>query len=204
MRATLINASPTDQHAIVAGVFSGGISDGMADFFRRNVERAISSMSNFGSTIASQIRSSFEKIASSEAIDRAKRFLFSTGSIMGDVVKPLLSHREISNAAPVMRRYIMDHPVLNKKFRRGVLSGFDDKYFDTEPDVTGEWRTGYLAVMDGISEVVNDDSGEYTIVRHVSLQEDEMLDIQQQFAILDTWELAMLLLEQDIDPTKPV
>ena len=58
--------------------------------------------------------------------------------------------------------------------------------------------------MDGISEVVNDDSGEYTIVRHVSLQEDEMLDIQQQFAILDTWELAMLLLEQDIDPTKPV
>ena len=47
-------------------------------------------------------------------------------------------------------------------------------------------------------------SGEYTIVRHVSLQEDEMLDIQQQFAILDTWELAMLLLEQDIDPTKPV
>jgi hypothetical protein len=123
---------------------------------------------------------------------------------MGDVVKPLLSHREISNATPVMRRYIMDHPVLNKKFRRGVLSGFDDKYFDTEPDVTGEWRTGYLAVMDGISEVVNDDSGEYTIVRHVSLQEDEMLDIQQQFAILDTWELAMLLLEQDIDPTKPV
>lgn len=108
-----------------------------------------------------------------------------------------LTMEQLPYAMPTMQRYIMAQPELNLKYKKNLVDGYSETYFNMEPDVYGKDRIEYQEVMDGVLNTYENHSilTNYSGSNHTDLTTLNKLDI------LDTWNNISLSLIQGIDPT---
>lgn len=111
----------------------------------------------------------------------------------------------VQNAQPVMQRYIMANPSVRKLYHRQLCDGYSDSYVDLEPGVIGDDHYDYRRVMEGIV-VMLPIPGSQETTWQVSMYPEELaegdrsLDADEQFIILDAWELSDVAIQSGIDP----
>ena len=132
---------------------------------------------------------------------RAVRGLAGLGH--ANTIVALRTPEEIQAAKPVMQRYIMALPELRRLYHAQRCDGFSDSYVDHQPGKIGEAHYDWRRVMNGmvVDTVDTDGNDSWKVVMYPDDLEpgDRELEVDEQGAILTTWDAARIAIEKKID-----
>lgn len=142
------------------------------------------------------------------SLDRAARNIARTvkGVLHPNTIVALNTIQEVQAAKPIMQRYIMACPNIREIYFKQLCDGYSDSYVDFDPGCIGEDHYDFRRVMQGIvKEVKIEGSEEMSWVATMYLDElragDRELEAEEQFMILEAWEVVKDAIRQKIDPT---
>jgi len=128
-----------------------------------------------------------------------------SGITHANSIQPLMTIAAVQGAKPVMQRYIMAMPEIRRLYHKQLCDGYSDSYVDHEPNAVGEAHYDYRRVMNGMVIDLKRDDGTVTwcsVMYPDDLEEgDRELDIDEQSAILLSWDVAKAAIARKIDPT---
>lgn len=113
-----------------------------------------------------------------------------------DTVRPLRRVEDVQNAPSIMRRWVMVNPEVRRRYKDGILDGYQGEFFDIDPEVTDvtkhyDWRE----LMTGMPQ--GEDGTEYHYYSNNAFFEDEddgrdtELTFDERRAILRTWDVCI-------------
>ena len=173
---------------------------GLLDYLGNSLQQAKDKLGEFGRSFYDSTMGMFNKHNSADAINASKLLLQSTGSHFNEHVIYSVGYNNFTGANLIMQRYIMSEPSINELHRVNMCHGYQETFFDNEPGIYGEDRTDYRRVMDGALQF--DDEHAYVNYYTQNDPEDELC-ILDKISIRDTWEVAVRLLNEGVDPTSP-
>lgn len=179
-------------------------SRSLYNFLQDNYQHAMNYVRDVGNGFIDNLKSLYNKYTSEEAIQRTKDILYSTGMHFSqDVIAPI-EYNQLNNANLIMQRYMMAHPKVGDLYRRGMLHGFSETFFDREPDTYGEDRLDYGRVMDGVLQFDEEGNGfvEYFIQNDTIYDELDLTETEQ-FTLADMYSLVTAAISNGLDPTDP-
>lgn len=120
-----------------------------------------------------------------------------------DTIRYLPRVEDVQNAPPTMKRWVMANPEVRRKYREGILDGYQGDYFDIDPNCEDpKLHFDYCQVMEGVE--CGEDGDEHLYYYSNAIIDDEdtkELTYREQFAILRTWDVAEVGLYQGRDVT---
>lgn len=117
-----------------------------------------------------------------------------------DCIKRLITLQQLQQSPETMQRWIMAHPTIRASWNREGCSGFNGNYRDIRPGGVKETHYDYRRVMNGVVE----ENGSYTNYREPILNINDLLNIFEKNAILQTWKSIDGILEKsNSDITDP-
>lgn len=141
-------------------------------------------------------------------LDRAVRRVTRTVKTLlhPNMIIPLSTVGQIQSCQPVMQRYVMAQPNLRTLYHKQLVDGFSDSYHDYEPGMVGEDHYDYRRVMQNVVRTEIDPETEeermvFTRYLEDLREDDRELTSDEQFIILDVWDVAKYALSQKIDPS---
>lgn len=169
------------------------------NWINNNMNKAREALVGVGDTLMNTASMLYNKVNSNAAINSAKAMVSSQGDHGNQYMVYGLGYDNMGSANYIMQQYIMANPVVNKLYQDNMCNGFEETYYNPEPDVYGTDRLDYRRVMDG---VLTEEDG-CMVINHYSSTDDVELEPYDKWAILSTWAQAEQLILNDIDPTDP-
>lgn len=83
-------------------------------------------------------------------------------------------------------RFLMANPELRRMAKLERCEGYQDLYFDEEPDAIGHTHSDYQRVMQGMPVIDGEDLNHVT---YLNVQHEEPMDVEDQGAIIRNWSL---------------
>ena len=143
----------------------------------------------------------YDNINNSETLTIARNALNSARGILRPDVIYRASEDNVFNSTGLMSRYIMAEPTIRGLYQNNKCDGFSNSYIDMYPETLKEEHIDYCRVMDGVMVYPkNNDEWEINYYSN-TMDEEPELTIQNQFDILDTWDVVSNLIAEGIDPT---
>lgn len=167
-------------------------------YLQNNIQTAADAVSGMGTAFVDTVKSMYNRYNSTEAINASKALLHSTGTHFNQNVIYPVGYDNFTTANLLMQRYIMSEPSVSELYRDNMCYGYQETFYDNEPGTYGKERTDYRNVMDGVMEF-EEDQAVFKYYSHSSEEPD--LDTLDKLSILDTWDNAIRLIEEGIDPT---
>ena len=123
-----------------------------------------------------------------------------------DLISWLSEITQIQSANKVMQRFILANPYIRGEYQNQRCDGYSNTYQDMFPGKIGENHYDYLRVVDGIVQDTKDENGgdtwSYITFLDDHMQGEPELTFRDQRAILNTWQIAELIMKQGKkDPT---
>jgi hypothetical protein len=177
----------------------GTVNNGVREYLKNNMNNVLENTANLSKSFIDNTKALYEKYSSTEAINRAKGYLYNIGTkhFKEDVIQ-YLNYNNVQDANLIMQRYIMAEPTVFNLYKKNLCNGFQDTYLDNYDQHTKvEDTLEYQQVMDGVLQFDKDGEG---YIEHISHSGDD-LDHMDKMAILDTWDNVRLLIHNQIDPT---
>jgi len=172
----------------------------LLNYLQDNIQQGAQALGDIGRDFVAGAQSMYEKVNNSAVINASKALLMNIDSHISQDAIYYVNQNNIEDANTIMQQYIMANPVMNNLYQRDMSYGFQDTYFDKEPDVKGEEREDYRRVMDGSLEFFDDGVG--YVVSYASSDETE-LDMMEKITIKDTWAEVERMIALGIDPSDP-
>lgn len=171
-------------------------------FFRRQYESLKESASMFKKEWVDKATKAFNYHFGEEAVRRARRAIKQVESLFSrDIVKPLSILEDFQTANPSMRRWVRANPVIRQMWKDQRISGYDEECPERERK-EGFDNYDYRRVMDGIAVDLPDGSSSYTNYYEDLRDGDRELIVEEQTAILTTWDILELYAKATLeDPT---
>jgi len=170
------------------------------NYLQTNIQSAKESFTGLGTQFVNTVQNMYNKYNSTEAINASKALLQSTGTHFNQHVIYPVGYDNFNTANLMMQRYVMSQPSISEMYRDNMCHGYQETYFDPEPNTYGEDRTDYRRVMDGVLQYDEEDA--YFNYYSQDSEEDD-LDDMDKLSILDTWDNALRLINEGVDPTSP-
>jgi hypothetical protein len=153
----------------------------------------------------------YNRYNSEEALRLARLANQKVGSIFKpDCIRSIWELGEIQQAPFTMQRWIMAEPTVRALYHQQRCDGYSDTYIDMHPGQIGEDHYDYRRVINGVAMEVPevDDEGEagwkISLYAEDLLPEDRDLALDEQVAILSTWDIVRSYIEAGKDdPTSP-
>lgn len=145
----------------------------------------------------------YNQAFNSDAINAAKQYLSQSDYALRQDLIYTVPYSRMHEANLIMQQYIMAEPHMNKLYRKNMCVGYQDTYFDPEPETYGKDRYDYQRVMDGVMqfELVDDDE-ELAYINSYSNADDIELSNSERIAILDTWHEVARMIAEGKDPSE--
>ena len=173
---------------------------GLLDYFQNNLNNATQMLGDAGQNFMNTAYNMYDKFNSSAVINAGKALLMNVGTHLNQQAIYYVDQNHMPNANLIMQSYIIANPVMNNLYQKNMAYGFQDTYFDPEPDNVGVERYDYQRVMDGVLTYDKEDNG--IITRYFNSDEVE-LDSMEKITILDTWQQVEYMIANGIDPSDP-
>lgn len=169
-------------------------------YLQNNIQSAAESVVGIGTAFMDNVKNMYNRYNSTEAINASKALLQSTGTHFNQNVIYPVGYDNFNTANMIMQRYVMAEPSISEMYRDNMCYGYQETFYDMEPDSYGVERTDYRRVMDGVMDFEDD----HAVFKYYSQSSDEPdLDTLDKISILDTWDNALRLIDEGIDPTSP-
>jgi hypothetical protein len=175
---------------------------GTLAYLQSQAQQFTASLTEAGRSFYEQSRKVFDSITNSEAVTRAKHALRHVmGMFQVNAVYEINNITDARLAQPRMQNFIMANPVIRELYHQNRCDGYSDSYVDNERGLVGEAHRDYRKVTNGV--FLPDANGH--LVSNIYFEDDfegELpLDVQDQVAILNTWELIEAAVTAGRDPT---
>jgi hypothetical protein len=113
----------------------------------------------------------------------------------GDIISGCSTIREIQQAPPVMRRWIMAQPDIRDRYNAGGVSGYDKDFVNGYPEQeSGSRHYDYRRVMNGVINVVDDVATSTQWIETINQEDD--LSTTQKSIIRNSWLVMQKQLEE--------
>jgi len=142
----------------------------------------------------------YNKVNSDAAIYAAKAAVANMGTSVSDHTIYSMGYEDLPNANYIMQQYIMASPDVQELQSQNLCYGYEDTYYDTEPDTVGTDRYDYQRVMNGVVQTGEDD---VAFIQYFSNEDEQEISVGEQFNILDTWKQVKYDILCGVDPTAP-
>lgn len=174
------------------------------NYLQDNFHNAMSYVKDIGTGFVNNLSTLYNKYTSLDSIHRTKETLLNHGVHFSQDVICNLDYTMLNQANLMMQRFIMAHPKVGDLYERGMLYGYQDTFFDREPDTYGSDRIDYGRAMDGILQFDSEGQG---FIEHI-IQDDSIyneieLSESDQFTIASVYDYVTLALANGLDPTDP-
>lgn len=193
-------------------------------YIEDRITKAIDTASGHAKSFMDGARDIYERIRSSVSMKLARAAVNSMKRTSREnIIHICKDLEEVRQSSALMQRYIMAQPLVRKSYVKQMIDGYSETYSPsitkinnrTYKDLTDEEIPEYRAVMDGVlfeEETFEDSDTERAnpVVglkhRHYydSLDEDNRLQPDQQFMVIQSWEIAELAMLKLLDPTDPL
>lgn len=168
------------------------------------VNAGLNKLKEYGNTLSegfkNAINTVYNQYWSDGVLDATNWLINNIGSTKQDVIYPV-QYETFNTANLLMQRYIMAYPELNILAKRNMCNGFQDTYFNIEPETYGEERYEYQRVMDGILQY---DKDEVPYVKYYSNSDNVELTLPEKLSVLETWNNVARLIAEGKDPSDPL
>lgn len=175
-------------------------------------DRMDSAMSSAGGYASSFLKAASEKLANFD-LGRLRDRVSGLRDRFGkrwddDRIVLLATRRDIQNAHPKMRRYVMAEPRTRLLWQQGRLEGYGELYQDDEVGSIGREHTAYREVMNGayVSEDIPDEDHYVTYLLVQDEHGDEPLTFnEKEMTRHGTWAAQRGFLDEGKqDPLSPI
>lgn len=196
MRVNVINGG--DQ-AFSALVYTPPSTE-VLNYFQNNLTKASELLGAAGHRFMDNAYQMYDKFNSSAVINAGKALLMNVGSHLNQQAIYYVDQSHMANANLMMQSYIIANPVMNNLYQKDMSYGFQDTYYDLEPDNKGVERYDYQRVMDGVLTFDKEGLG---IVTSYHNSDEIELDMMEKITILDTWQQVEYMIACGVDPSDP-
>ena len=195
---------------IQANVLSGGDMMEKALLYREPAPELISYLNNNlnsiierGSSLSNRfvdtMKGLYNSVYSDSAIRASKQLLAQAEISLSENSIYVVPENSLHKANYIMQQYIMSEPTISEMYRKNLVQGYPDTFYDRQPDTFGENRYDYQAVMSDILQ--HDKEGNGYFMAYSNTDDKEELDFYNKLTILDTWKNVSNILAKGIDPT---
>jgi len=167
------------------------------------IDMATTAIGNYGGGFIDQVKSVYNTFNSDAAINAAKSLLYNANSHLDQTAIYGITPEYIPQANLTMQRYIMAQPDIYNMYRDNMVNGFEETFVDTDEFEDPTHREDYRVVMNGSIKEFEDGTPYITTYNDVYEDGSETIDMYEKFAVMKTWDSAMSLLADGIDPTDP-
>jgi hypothetical protein len=196
MHVNVIQGSDTAFNALVYKT----PDQNLLSYLTTNMQNVIDKTVGLSQNFIANTKAMYDRFNSAEVINAGKALLYQTGMHFNqDAIYPLMESN-IGTANLAMQRYIMANPELNNMYQKNMCYGFQETYFNHEPNTWGVERNDYTDVMDGMMEF--DDEG-LGYVAHYSYEDKREFSIFDNMSVLETWDVVARMLAEGKDPSDP-
>jgi len=143
----------------------------------------------------------YNRVNSNAAINAAKSLVANVGRHDNPYMIYGLQDDTVCNANYIMQQYVMANPQVQELYQNNMCYGFEESYYNPEPDVHGEDRYDYQRVMDGV--LYEDNEHDEMVINHYSNTDEVEISTGDQHVILDSWAHVENMILNGIDPTDP-
>lgn len=177
--------------------------------FQRYLDESNAQVGSFLGSAARSFRETaskaYQAVYNSGAIRAAKAAVRQIANMWNiDGVYVLNTIGQTQNAPDAMIPLIMAEPSIRALYHKQQIAGYDERYEDFQPGVVGEEVREYQFVTDGIALPLAEPTDEYDheFVTYCHLEEDEQMELEQQEAVMVTWEfIKAAISDRKEDPT---
>lgn len=172
------------------------------NFCRASVDSARERLGEAGQHLYNYAANAFNSFSNSEAMRAARAVIANAGERTGADMIRYLDRNTITQARPMMQRYIMVQPDLFKLNHNQMCSAYDGEYDQVNPlgVERAQDHNDYRRVMDGI---LQHDKGGNAFISYHSDAECDKLELSDQFTVLRTWDVVAGMIADGYDPTDP-
>lgn len=175
-------------------------SETLTGYIRNGMNSILTTASSLSDRFINATNTIYNKVFDNEVIKTGKMLLNSVGMSMNLDNIYAVPYESIRSVNPIMQQYIMCNPIVNEAYNKNRCYGYQDTYFDFEPDSVGEERNDYQRVMDGVLQFDNEGQG---LIKFYSNHDDTELSLFDKVSILDTWDVVARCMAEGMDPTEP-
>jgi len=168
-------------------------------WLNNNINKAREVLTGVADNLISATENLYNKVNSNVVINAAKALVAGHGGHTNHHTIYALDYSNMGSANYIMQQYIMANPKVQELYQDNLCYGFEETYYNPEPDVVGVDRLDYQRVMDGV--VYEGEDGLY--INHYSNTDDIELTLSDQHDVLDTWQHVEHMLLSSDDPTDP-
>jgi len=169
------------------------------DYIKRNHENFIDKAKHYGSEFVNTARRTFNYFNNKDTIRETIETMHNANVLMGDNVIYELTNENYQRPGLNMKRYVMASPKLNRLYNLNRINGYNDEWYDNEPNTPAKERGDYRRVMDGV--VYENEDGESVYSTFSSDETDEPMSGVERICVLQTWDLMHQILADGEDPT---
>lgn len=174
------------------------------DYIKGQLNSFSDSITDAGRNILEKSADVYNKINDKSYIKSAIRAIQSSNSVFKpNVIMPLTTLEDISQAQTAMQRYIMAEPSIRSLYQKQRCDGYHDVYTDVHEGYIGHDHYDYRRVMDGIPYTDKNNETWITNYHDENIGGDTDLDLEEKVDILHTWDIIKMFVEEGIDPTEP-
>lgn len=173
----------------------------IVDYFSNKLNHVIQYTQGLSNQFIDTTKKLYDKVYDSKVIERTKALLSMSDYALSNDVITLVPYGHMSNANMVMQQYIMAYPEVQDLVKRNKCHGYQDTYFNIEPDTYGEDRYEYQRVMDGVLQFEDTEEGEGYLKHYINSDEIE-LTTHEKLSVLDTWHNVSRMIAEGLDPTE--
>ena len=174
----------------------------MVEYMQNTIAKAGQAIGNAGSTLVSNAQQLFSRFNSEEAIIRSKNLINQASTHVSENVIYAVNPSSIGRANLEMQQWIMEEPNVQRLYKKQMLDGFSQTYFDyCDSQTPPEERPQYMQVTDGVmsTEAYGDLETTFYTYTH---EDRKTIDRYDRMAILDSWRVARNMICDDVDPTE--
>lgn len=199
-----INVLPPSNPFALSSCAYPEVSQQAQDWVRTQLYENTAMLTQAGNEFLQSSMQTYRALVDGAAVKGAKKLArLVSGLLHPNSIYSMTSIDELRAAKPVMQRYIMACPDIRTIYQRQLCDGYSDSYFDMFPKDIGESHYDWRQVMNGVAQEEPDRPGEYFIREYFDelMVGDEHLTPEQQFAVLDTWDLIPRAIRDKVDFT---
>lgn len=200
MEGTVIDTQGVDPSLVFRSSINTFNDNGVMDYLKENVSNFYNGVVTQSSMFADKVKNIYGDMTNNSMFMKAKSILANSNTFVKDDIIQVRDRESIFTSGMENRRYIMAQPKLYNMYKNNRVDGWMDMWLDKEPDVEPEYRNDYRNVMDGLG-VFTEHGMEVTTY---SSDDDTELSLEEKWIVRDLWDVAMNLVDDDIDPTNEI
>lgn len=174
------------------------------NYINNKLDQIVNYTTGLSDQFKTTVQNLYQRAYNSDIINMAKNYLAQSDYALRQDMIYTVPYDRLNEANLIMQQYIMAEPTLNNLYRKNMCYGFQDTYFDPEPETYGKDRYDYQRVMDGVLqfEKTDDDETSIAYVNTYSNSDEVELTHIERTAILDTWHEVVRMIEEGKDPSE--